>query len=640
MELSFTQGRWKYNNWGGVDPLTRLQAKPSGVELWAVFAVPDDQVDATWGNLTHALSGLFCASLNFLESMVMVAKPKKMFASGCGKEGITPLVCSEGFADHHASNQSRSKDQNILRSRVRYGALPREAVCTENLTPWLKLLPCRDKAGLASLLDRPTIYKGSYHSLRLYIKSNNFEEHQGINGDIGTFLQQTLSLVIPASENPSSGEGLKGFQPNWSLFSLFGRHLMGRCLLAKTSALYLEFEAPLVEKLKQLDFGTKDKEYCSLAGSEDEASLLDCSADSSGDIAPFSLSMVKDNDIFMVNGSPSSFSLERGAYGNGVLLSFNIPKHGKQQPLNVGLTWKLPITWSPVRGPFRATRFLVGSGNARGAIALVLKANNMPTRDLMNLHSQRSLEKESLVSPDMTSVTVFQVVPWYIHLYFHTLQVLIDEQPKSFREVIKWMQVVPSEDRTSPGVMEIELKIPYNASVITLIVEFDKGFLRIDEHNPDANRGFDLPSALLSFPTEQSEGNYFHIEATKSSAHFHNSALLEELKRRKSVQVYTEVLLVPLATPDFSMPYNVITLTCTVLALYFGSLLNVLRRRVSEEERLAKSKGPSPQGLLERLLSRLLRRRSVESRARIAKVLKLMLVAGMFIALNYYLSDS
>lgn len=56
------------------------------------------------------------------------------------------------------------------------------------------------------------------------------------------------------------------------------------------------------------------------------------------------------------------------------------------------------------------------------------------------------------------------------------------------------------------------------------------------------------------------------------------------------VQSYTEVLLVPLTTPDFSMPYNVITFTCTVLALYFGSLLNVLRRRVAEEERLL-SKG-------------------------------------------------
>lgn len=65
------------------------------------------------------------------------------------------------------------------------------------------------------------------------------------------------------------------------------------------------------------------------------------------------------------------------------------------------------------------------------------------------------------------------------------------------------------------------------------------------------------------------------------------------LQEKNVVRSYTEALLVPLTTPDFSMPYNVITFTCTVLALFFGSLLNVLRRRVGEEERLLNSKGSS-----------------------------------------------
>lgn len=63
------------------------------------------------------------------------------------------------------------------------------------------------------------------------------------------------------------------------------------------------------------------------------------------------------------------------------------------------------------------------------------------------------------------------------------------------------------------------------------------------------------------------------------------------MQERSPVLCYTEVLLVPLTTPDFSMPYNVITITCTVFALYFGTLLNVLRRRAGEEERLLKRKG-------------------------------------------------
>ncbi len=38
-----------------------------------------------------------------------------------------------------------------------HGSLPREAVCTENLTPWLRLLPCRDVAGLGALLHGPRV---------------------------------------------------------------------------------------------------------------------------------------------------------------------------------------------------------------------------------------------------------------------------------------------------------------------------------------------------------------------------------------------------------------------------------------------------------------------------------------------------
>ncbi|MCO5578512.1 hypothetical protein L7F22_032355 [Adiantum nelumboides] len=329
---------------------------------------------------------------------------------------------------------------------------------------------------------------------------------------------------------------------------------MGRCLLAKSSAIFLEFEAPLVKRLEQSGIGIEKRSFCTIDG-KSEFDSLECPADVTKDMEPFPLSIFTENDVFKLNGVPSSLSLEGAASGNGVLVNFNIPKHGKHHSLDVGLAWKVPLTWSPVRGPFRATRFLVGSGNARGAIALVLKSNQLPTGHGVGL------------------------------------QVLIDEQSKFFWEVVRWMQVVPSEDRKSPGVMEMELVIPYNASIITLITEFDKGFLRIDEHPPNANRGFDLPSTLLSFPTEQSKGRYYHFDTAKGSRPSHVSALLQELQKTKAVQLYTEVLLVPLATPEFSMPYNVITLTCTVLALYFGSLLNVLRRRIGEEERLANMAG-------------------------------------------------
>lgn len=44
------------------------------------------------------------------------------------------------------------------------------------------------------------------------------------------------------------------------------------------------------------------------------------------------------------------------------------------------------------------------------------------------------------------------------------------------------------------------------------------------------------------------------------------------------VRIYTESVLVSLPTPDFSMPYNVICLVCTVVAIAFGSIHNVTTR--------------------------------------------------------------
>ena len=45
------------------------------------------------------------------------------------------------------------------------------------------------------------------------------------------------------------------------------------------------------------------------------------------------------------------------------------------------------------------------------------------------------------------------------------------------------------------------------------------------------------------------------------------------------VRLHTESLLVSFPVPDFSMPYNVICLTCTVLAIAFGSFHNSSTRQ-------------------------------------------------------------
>jgi len=89
-------------------------------------------------------------------------------------------------------------------------------------------------------------------------------------------------------------------------------------------------------------------------------------------------------------------------------------------------------------------------------------------------------------------------------------------------------------------------------------MDVTKSFLRYTEHPPDAQRGWDLPPAIIT-PMEGSS----------------NSSAGPITSRR----IYTPALLVDLATPDFSMPYNVIIFTCSLVAFIFGSVFNLLTRK-------------------------------------------------------------
>lgn len=97
-----------------------------------------------------------------------------------------------------------------------------------------------------------------------------------------------------------------------------------------------------------------------------------------------------------------------------------------------------------------------------------------------------------------------------------------------------------------PTLMETSLTLPAN-STTQLHMAFQKNFIAYTEHPPDAERGWDLPPAVISL----ADGG----------------------------RIYTKNLLIDLPTPDFSMPYNVIIMSSTVVALFFGSVFNLLTRR-------------------------------------------------------------
>ena len=101
-------------------------------------------VDDRWQGLRNALAGLFCASLGSMDEQRTTA-PVLAFTP----EGLLP-------------NWTRPH-------QLRHASLPSEHVCTENLTPFLKLLPCKSLSGLASLLNPHRLFDADWHGMGIHV---------------------------------------------------------------------------------------------------------------------------------------------------------------------------------------------------------------------------------------------------------------------------------------------------------------------------------------------------------------------------------------------------------------------------------------------------------------------------------------
>ena len=172
-------------------------------------------------------------------------------------------------------------------------------------------------------------------------------------------------------------------------------------------------------------------------------------------------------------------------------------------------------------------------------------------RSFIGYGQERGGVQAILTNPSQTEPIDFvymESLPWFMKVYLHTLKAKINGLDE---DVIQEMYYRPALDRKRGTQLEVRILIPANSTVV-LTYDFEKAILRYTEYPPDANRGFDIAPAVITI------GN---------------------------VSIRTTSLLLPLPTPDFSMPYNVIILTSTVMALSFGFIFNLLVRRfVAVEE--------------------------------------------------------
>lgn len=498
LHLRFALGRWDEQSWGS-RPRDGRREGGTGVEIWAWLDGEGGgaKMEERWSSLVNSLSGLFCASLNFID----------------GTKTTRPVI---SFNPEGTLQSSGSGRLELL-----HGTLPHEVVCTENLTPFLKLLPCKGKAGISSLLDGHKVFDANWQTMSIDVRPVC-----DLNGDCRVEIQQTVDIVmdIERSMRPRD-DPIPRPKPIEEIECDESKHYHGHDTCYPKPR-----EGEIAWSLSKT-FGTSIRGSCHLAEGEEGFDV--------------SLEVPSERTVDTV---PAAGLQQHQAGG---LRRFKVPSSSQNFDLSLpqqSLTQQIPLP----EPPLYASRQMTGYGQERGGMHAVLR-NPHP-------YPQRIVYLESL--------------PWFLRPYMHTLKVTGPDRKEVKSEK---MYYTPAIDRQRGTHLELLLTIPAQSKV-ELTYDFEKAILRYTEYPPDANRGFDVAPAVIRILPRN----------TTTTGDQLGSSYLR-----------TTSLLLPLPTPDFSMPYNVIILTSTVIALGFGSVFNLLTRRfVLVEEAPASPLALKVKGLL------------------------------------------
>lgn len=156
--------------------------------------------------------------------------------------------------------------------------------------------------------------------------------------------------------------------------------------------------------------------------------------------------------------------------------------------------------------------------------------------------------------------------PWWVKGWISEMKVRVGDTPR--RDLLHGLQYHPSSPPTpSTTTLHFNLTLPAHTTV-TLEIPFTKLTLKYTDHRPDAERGREIPASVLTlWDVIGEEGG----DGERAGA--------TDFRRSARRHVYGPKLLLDVPTPDFSMPYNVIIMTSTVMAVYFGSIHGRLIRR-------------------------------------------------------------
>jgi GPI-anchor transamidase subunit T len=133
---------------------------PTGGTFAVVWQPPvkPHHVESLWTGVTNAISGLVCTSLNTLASNARSTSPALLHPT------------SPAFPPVATAFAVREPESSVLLNT--YGVLSQEALCTENLAGFIKLLPCREHAGFATFLKPDAVFGSPFHSISLEVEAD------------------------------------------------------------------------------------------------------------------------------------------------------------------------------------------------------------------------------------------------------------------------------------------------------------------------------------------------------------------------------------------------------------------------------------------------------------------------------------
>lgn len=422
LHFSITKGNWNYRNWG-----SPVRASPPGGQMRVQLSPYNENPQKSWRRLVNLLSGRFCSSLTSKDNAVAT---RLTFSSD------NPLP--------------PNSTEHIL-----YTHLPEESLCTANLVPWKKLLPCQNK-GLASLLTT-NLFKTSYSTLAVDLEPVISEE-----GYEKVQLSQSFSVIF----NPL--QIFEGKQ-TWSLIKIFGSMIQEKCPLATHSKVHVDIT----------DLDDKEKLY------------------------------------------PKSYVEEKldNAFGQTkmTLATFDVTSNDSKFNLGIkqtNLFKRSPMSSRP-KPLVQLQTHIAGFGSIDGTIvATITNDHDTPIR-----------------------ITYMDSIPHQLRIFFHTLSIRTSDGHEIKPDRLNFD--LPG-DRFGKTLVEFSMVAPPK-SKIQISYDFERVFLRWTEHKPDPHRGFLLNSIAIRV-------------APCGSI------------------IYAKPLLVVLPTPDFSMPYNVLSFVSTVI----GSIASLL----------------------------------------------------------------